>query len=53
MASESNVYLGYEDGIVTKKNRSSVTFETNKIGGKPVSKNNSNISIIIIANEIK
>ncbi|KAF7991571.1 hypothetical protein HCN44_008942 [Aphidius gifuensis] len=33
--SKSKVYLGYEDGFVTDKYRSSVTFKTNKIGGKP------------------
>lgn len=33
----SKVYLGYEDEYITEKNRSIVTFATNKIGGKPVS----------------
>ncbi|KAK0096497.1 hypothetical protein PV326_005298 [Microctonus aethiopoides] len=31
----SKVYLGYEDEYITEKNRSIVTFATNKIGGKP------------------
>lgn len=34
----TKVYLGYEDEYVTEKHRSSLNFQTNKIGGYPVSK---------------
>lgn len=34
----TKVYLGYEDEYVTEKHRSSLNFQTNKIGGHPVSK---------------
>lgn len=33
------VYLGYEDEMVTDKNRSLIDYCTNKIGGQPVSIN--------------